>query len=347
LEDQNPEDFEDALIEQSLNISDNQGVEPQFLRNKSDGQLLEDVKVGGPWSALGLISLGGRSALASPNDDDPLVDQRTSGQLELERSSRPSHVVEGGGDALQVEMQPQDHELIEALIQRGQARDLGERPRFRSETERRLSEEVEVGGSRATLEQFNGGRTVLTAKPVKSMTAQEEIQVSRSEKYTGCFRVRRDIKYPEDSERQERIGDCEYYLKQDPRFQRVMEEVKPLQPGPERIKVVDEFWGTAFRNHWGEERDSIRSRGKALAEYIGLRDEDRLRRLEYERSTGPSHVVEGGGDVRQSNPILRLRRSSVVTDGPSSLASSVVGSESVPGLGLTDTCATSGRPSQT
>jgi hypothetical protein len=33
--------------------------------------------------------------------------------------------------------------------------------------------------------------------------------------------------------------------------------------------------------------------------------------------------------------------------GPSSLGSSAVGSESVPGLGLTDTCAASGLPSQT
>jgi hypothetical protein len=42
-----------------------------------------------------------------------------------------------------------------------------------------------------------------------------------------------------------------------------------------------------------------------------------------------------------------LCRSSTDTDGPSSLGSSVVGSESVPGLVLTDTRATRGHPSQT
>jgi hypothetical protein len=40
-------------------------------------------------------------------------------------------------------------------------------------------------------------------------------------------------------------------------------------------------------------------------------------------------------------------RSSAVTDGPSSLGSSVVGTESVTGLGLTDTCEPGGLPSQT
>jgi hypothetical protein len=40
-------------------------------------------------------------------------------------------------------------------------------------------------------------------------------------------------------------------------------------------------------------------------------------------------------------------RSSARTDGPSSLGSSVAGSESVPGLGFADTCVASGHPSQT
>jgi hypothetical protein len=42
-----------------------------------------------------------------------------------------------------------------------------------------------------------------------------------------------------------------------------------------------------------------------------------------------------------------LCRSSTVTDGPSSLGSSVVGTEPVPGLGLTGTCVAPGYPLQT
>jgi hypothetical protein len=40
-------------------------------------------------------------------------------------------------------------------------------------------------------------------------------------------------------------------------------------------------------------------------------------------------------------------RSSTATDGPTSLSGSAVGTESIPGLGSTDTRATCGRPSQT
>jgi hypothetical protein len=42
-----------------------------------------------------------------------------------------------------------------------------------------------------------------------------------------------------------------------------------------------------------------------------------------------------------------VHRQNAVTDGPSSLGSSVVGTESVPGLGLTDTRVAPGYPSQT
>jgi hypothetical protein len=53
---------------------------------------------------LALISLGGRPALVSPNDDDPLVWQDAVGELRRERSKGPSPGVEGGGDASQVDI---------------------------------------------------------------------------------------------------------------------------------------------------------------------------------------------------------------------------------------------------
>jgi hypothetical protein len=40
----------------------------------------------------------------SPNDDDPLVWQAAVDQLRRERSSGPSHVEDGGGDASQVDI---------------------------------------------------------------------------------------------------------------------------------------------------------------------------------------------------------------------------------------------------
>jgi hypothetical protein len=86
----------------------------------------------------------------------------------------------------------------------------------------------------------------------------------------------------------------------------------------------------------------LRIRGKVLAEYIGLLDEERLRRTLCERSPGPSHVEDGGGDAQRS--ATRLHRSSAVTKGSSSLGSSMVGTESTPGLGLTSTSVASGHP---
>jgi hypothetical protein len=105
---------------------------------------------------------------------------------------------------------------------------------------------------------------------------------------------------------------------------------------------VDEFWKTAYDGYYRSEVDLIRARGKVLSESIV---EERLRRSLCERSSGPSHVEDGGGDAQR--PVIRLDRSSADTDGPSSLGSSVVGSESVPGLGPMDTRVAPGYPSQT
>jgi hypothetical protein len=55
-----------------------------------------------------LISQCGRPVLASPNDDDRLVYSKAWDQLRRERSLRPSHVVEGGGDASQVDISDED-----------------------------------------------------------------------------------------------------------------------------------------------------------------------------------------------------------------------------------------------
>jgi hypothetical protein len=65
-----------------------------------------------------------------------------------------------------------------------------------------------------------------------------------------------------------------------------------------------------------------------------------------ERAYGPSHVEDGGGDALQGSS-EGMDRSSPDTDGPVHASSSVVGPESGPGLGLTDTCVAQGNPSHT
>jgi hypothetical protein len=89
---------------------------------------------------------------------------------------------------------------------------------------------------------------------------------------------------------------CEDFLKKDGRFWNVTDQMKFLGPGPERTKIVDEFWKSAYTDFYASEREMIRVRGRVLSDYIGLLDEERLA---CERSLRPSHVVEGGGDSLQ------------------------------------------------
>jgi hypothetical protein len=77
-------------------------------------------------------------------------------------------------------------------------------------------------------------------------------------------------------------------------------------PGPDRTKLVDEFWKSAYYRFNPSEREMIRVRGRVLSYYIALLDEERL---ECERSSGPSHVKDGGGDALQ---VIQVDRSSPV-----------------------------------
>jgi hypothetical protein len=77
-------------------------------------------------------------------------------------------------------------------------------------------------------------------------------------------------------------------------------------PGSERNKIVDEFWKTACGSFYLSERDLIRARGRVLSEYVALLDEEYGRSgLECERSFGPSHVEDGGGDALQVDHVDR------------------------------------------
>jgi hypothetical protein len=93
---------------------------------------------------------------------------------------------------------------------------------------------------------------------------------------------------------------------------------------------------------WNE-REMLRIRGKVLAEYVGLLDQERIRRSLCERSPGPSHVEDGGGEAHRS--ANREHRSSADTVRQSSLGAAMLGTESGTGTGSMDTCAASRSPS--
>jgi hypothetical protein len=77
-------------------------------------------------------------------------------------------------------------------------------------------------------------------------------------------------------------------------------------PGPERDKVVEDFWKTACSSFYLSERGLIRARGRVLSEYVALLDEDRREcGLLCERSSGLRHVEDGGGDALQVDQVDR------------------------------------------
>jgi hypothetical protein len=87
---------------QSSFATDTQGAEAQLATSKSEGQLLEDIEKDGPMVTSVSIFPSGSPVSMSPSDDDALVSQKAVDLLRRESSSRPSHVVDGGGDASQV-----------------------------------------------------------------------------------------------------------------------------------------------------------------------------------------------------------------------------------------------------
>jgi hypothetical protein len=133
------------------------------------------------------------------------------------------------------------------------------------------------------------------------------LQISKSQRFVGCSIVRCEPQISKEQERRARLKDCEYYLRKDSRFRNVTEQAGFFGPGPERTKIVDEFWKTAYSDCYLSEVDLIRARGRVLAEYIALLDEEYDRSgLERQRCYGPSHVVEGGGDAQKSGNSSQL-----------------------------------------
>jgi hypothetical protein len=73
------------------------------LQSKREGKSLKDTLADKANVNFGLLSPRGVSALVTPNDDDRLVRPAAVRQLRRERPSGPTHVVDGGGDASQVD----------------------------------------------------------------------------------------------------------------------------------------------------------------------------------------------------------------------------------------------------
>jgi hypothetical protein len=165
---------------------------------------------------------------------------------------------------------------------------------------------------------------------VSSLNSNPDIMISESRKFTGCSLVRCETPTSKRAERRKRMRDDEPHLHSGWRSRGILEQIKFSFPGPDRGNLIDEFWAGAYQSYYLSEHDLIRARGRVLAEYIALHDEDnadekgamedweRVRRswrpnhvvvgrgvdqrsdsLKSERSYGPSHVEDGGGDALQ------------------------------------------------
>jgi hypothetical protein len=147
----------------------------------------------------------------------------------------------------------------------------------------------------------------------------DNVQMSKSRKFVGCSIVKQvHPAHPSrDEEREREIAESEHFLKLDWRFRHVVDQMKSLGPGPERIAVIDDFWRGVYGGYCVGEREMLRVRARALSDYIRLLDEDRLAR---ERASRPSHVVVRGGAARISMNFLmgeRTYRPSHVGEGGS------------------------------
>jgi hypothetical protein len=239
--------------------------------DKSEGQLLEDAKADGPMLTSVPISPKGSAVLVSPNDDDPLVYLKAVDQLRHERSLRPSHVDEGGGDVSQVDY----NEHFEF-----------ERPYF--------------GPSHVD----EGGGAELKKDNLVSNQWRSQSRTPHTELPTEVRKL----------ELKNRIADAEQFLLSDPCFFCSAWCIRHSTQGPQREKVLEQFWRKVYQEHVHDDRRIFKE--FALNDLLEASDE----LYRWENPMSP---------VTSSWGFPWKRRSSADTVGSSSLRSSIVGTESV------------------
>jgi hypothetical protein len=164
----------------------------------------------------------------------------------------------------------------------------------------------------------SNGSSSLDQKKILGSDSRSESVITKSRVFTECSLARCDTHVSKRKERCMRMQEDELYLRTDSRFWSIVEKIKFLPPGAERTKAVDDFWASACQNYYRSEVDLIRARCRVPSEVISLRDEvfsdeDKSCGLDFERSSGPIHVVDGGGDTPQAqegdrSSLVQIRR---------------------------------------
>jgi hypothetical protein len=137
------------------------------------------------------------------------------------------------------------------------------------------------------------------------------------------------------------VDEIEHFLEKNSlRFGWITNRIREVSPGPERDRMMDELWKWVWRHgYYKDEHPLIRGRSREVCKFIALYDEELsdvvgLRKHEEEqyqkdwsschfvpsggwihgslipyslgqceRTSGPSHVVDGGGDALEPSSL--------------------------------------------
>jgi hypothetical protein len=125
-----------------------------------------------------------------------------------------------------------------------------------------------------------------------------------------------------------RMAGIEQSMLQDLRFHSFVWTLKYQEPGPRRYRAIERFWQKVYETEQPHDLSLI-LRSFSLNDFL-VTTGDPMR---------PPSASSWGHPWS--------RRSGVATDGPLSLGSSKVSTESVPGSGLTSLCVVRGHPLNT
>jgi hypothetical protein len=155
--------------------------------------------------------------------------------------------------------------------------------------------------------------------------------VASKSTFTNCSLARCETPSSRFQQRRREMDEIEHFLKKDSlKFGWITRRIQEVSPGPERNQLMDEFWTWVWKFcYYKDERALIRGRCREVCRFIALYDEElsdisgireeeepcsRLEDSCYyvsnkgwahsshvpynlgqcERTSGPSHVVDGG-----------------------------------------------------
>jgi hypothetical protein len=105
-----------------------------------------------------------------------------------------------------------------------------------------------------TVDLLTKGRLVRTF-PNRPAGNRRPLTLEKSMQCTGCFKIKGQFQASKDQERFQKLRDCKHFLDQDRRFHEVARLIETVEPGPDRVKAIDDFWNSVYGKFQWEERE--------------------------------------------------------------------------------------------